>query len=276
MTLTDIQKDNLQKLIDDLTSLFDTLDKIHYAVEKEKFYSHMDTIWEYIRNYDKEDIVQLFFHTDEFKVMKEKISSLELYYERALEVNESVIILSNILKDNSSYITEFTKNRFVINNYHTVKNELSILENKNPNTFVMVGSGPLPETILFLADNTDIQNIIGIDASPEAIAIAGDLIKNLGYQNRIQFISSYGEEYDYANADVVHIANSVHNKSKVLNQIAKTCKKGTEILVRVPFGLSALPYETVDELPSSLCKKKISQKSPFFKDHCILLEKFNY
>jgi len=105
--------------------------------------------------------------------------------------------------------------------------------------FTMVGSGPLPVTLLHVADRTDVPHIVGLDVDESAVSLATELCDRLGYA-RIELQVRDGRDHDYGRSDVVYVANLISPKSEVLARITETVRPGTAVVVREPFGAGVL------------------------------------
>lgn len=276
MKIDEKQRFKLKSLISYLQGFIKEIESINFIKDQALFFMKIENLWDYIKNYQDQEIVSFFLHTQEFKKIQEKCVNFHSLYERALETKESIIITSEVFKNNDRYLDEFAHNSFLVDNYKIVKNEFELLERKNPKQLVMVGCGPLPETILFLLDNTNIEEIIGIDSNQEAVFLAGEVLNALGHGDRAKVKYAYGEEYNYIKADTIHVANAVHNKQSVLDRIAKTAKKGAEVLVRNPSGLFSICYQDTYSVPTSFLVKQIDNIISIQGDSYLLLEKFNY
>lgn len=137
-----------------------------------------------------------------------------------------------------------------------MEEESSMIDFSGANTFLMVGSGYLPESVLQIQQNTELKSIIGVDSNPAAISISENLVGKLALKN-ICFSLSAGEDYDYSSADVILIALMVTKKVEVLRQIAATIKVNTQVLLRIPDQLFRMLYGAFDEgIPKQLVKEK--------------------
>jgi tRNA/tmRNA/rRNA uracil-C5-methylase (TrmA/RlmC/RlmD family) len=246
----------MEKLLKDLNNFISDLEKINYNCQKNKFKNKMEEFWSYVKSYDDKKTVELFLESESFKPLQKKFKRFEEYYERLIEVDESMIINAEILNNDEESLLSFAKNHFIVDNYKMVQKELEMLEKENIETLVMIGCGPLPETILFISDNTNISKIIGVDMSNEAIAMAGDIIKAMGLCKKVELVCSNGEDFDFSKADVVFVANATNNKNDLFKQISKTAKKGTEIILRNPYYLSNLVYKSLDKVPKNIFFKR--------------------
>jgi hypothetical protein len=116
--------------------------------------------------------------------------------------------------------------------------------------FVMVGSGPLPATLLHVLDRTPVAKAIGLDVDTEAIDIARQLARSFAIPG-LEILQEDGGSYDYAAADVVYIANLVVPKAKVLRRVSETARIGIQVVLRDPFALGCLLADTgLDTLDS--------------------------
>ncbi len=101
------------------------------------------------------------------------------------------------------------------------------------NRFVMVGSGPLPVTLLHVAKRFPGMQITGIDTDPESVHVSRRVVKKFGIDN-IHLHQLDGRMHAYQEADIIYVANLVHPKSEVLRQIANTANPGTLVILRDP------------------------------------------
>jgi trans-aconitate methyltransferase len=247
---------SLEALINDLDSFSRALGDINYSCEKERFKKQMERLWQYIRAYSDEQTVQQFLQSERFPLFRKEFKAHQDYYERLIEAEEAMVIHSGILKKSMESLLIFAKNTFVIDNYKMVRKEMDMSNMDDAKELVMVGCGPLPETILFLVDNTNISHITGIDASNEATMIAGGILEAMGHSARVTLECAHGETYDFSHADVIHIADAVCNKNAVFQNIAKTAKKGTRILVRNPSHLARVLFSLLTEIPEGMLLEK--------------------
>lgn len=265
--------ERLAILIQDIEGFVKEAETIDYVYEHEKLVAFMKKFWEYILSFNDEEVFDHFLHTKIFEKTRSLLSLFENFYERSLETKESMIILSGVLKSDNKHLLAFAEDLFVVENYKIVQQELNLFEQKNIKKLAMVGCGPLPETIIFLAENTEIETIIGIDNNQEAIFLAGEVLRALGLERRVKLLCSSGETVDYSDFDAIHIANSVWRKNAILERIEKTGKDGVEVLIRIPFNLSHLIRENVSKIPYRFIKKYEGGQSLYQLNSYLLLEK---
>jgi trans-aconitate methyltransferase len=101
------------------------------------------------------------------------------------------------------------------------------------NSFVMVGCGPLPVTLLHVADRYPTLNIHGLDSDKQSIEVARQVLDVFGVA-KAELLHTDGTAFDYAHAKIVYVANLVYPKSAVLKQICRSGRCGTLVILRDP------------------------------------------
>jgi hypothetical protein len=110
---------------------------------------------------------------------------------------------------------------------------------------VMVGCGPCPSTVLHVCDKIDVAEIVALDVLPDAVDTARKVFKHVGISHARAEVCP-GERFDYADADVVFVANMVSPKPAVLSRIADTAPASVQIVVREPYSLGLLWAESAE------------------------------
>lgn len=123
--------------------------------------------------------------------------------------------------------------------YNRLNEVFNRLDFRGCQQVVMVGCGGRPFTMFRFHDQTTIPQIIGLDIVPEAVETANVLAAKLGYP-RIRAELCNGLDYDYANAQVVYIANMVSPKAAVVARVADTAPEDVTIIVWDPCSLGRL------------------------------------
>jgi hypothetical protein len=123
--------------------------------------------------------------------------------------------------------------------YNRVSEMFTSIDFGSCRRLVMVGCGRVPAAIFHVHDRTEIPEIIGLDVLPEAVDGAKALLERLGYR-RARFEVSDGSVYDYADVDIVLIANMVSPKAEVVSRIADTASANVRIVARDPLSLGRL------------------------------------
>lgn len=104
---------------------------------------------------------------------------------------------------------------------------------------VSVGCGPLPVTALHVIERTSVQQCLLLDELPEPVRTCQALIQRFGW-HRLQARVARGEEHDYADAQVVFIANAVRPKAATLGRVLATAAEDVQIVLREPWSLGRL------------------------------------
>ncbi|MGH2349645.1 MAG: hypothetical protein ACRDFT_09295 [bacterium] len=108
--------------------------------------------------------------------------------------------------------------------------------------FVMVGCGPLPVTLLHVAERTRVPRLIGLDVESEAVSSARALCRCF-HLDRAEIRQCDGCEFDYGSADVIYVANLVRPKRAMLCRVADTIRPGARVVVREPSAAGELLAE---------------------------------
>lgn len=98
---------------------------------------------------------------------------------------------------------------------------------------VMVGSGPLPATLMHIAKNHPQIDLLGLDIDAEALLVGRQVVSLFGL-GRIRLAKGDGLHHDYGGTQIVYVANLVSPKAGILQQIARTAAAGTLVVLRDP------------------------------------------
>ena len=117
---------------------------------------------------------------------------------------------------------------------------------------IMVGSGPLPVTLIHIHQRTAIPRLTSVDTATEAAGAIERIRTGLGW-DRLRAVSGNGLDIDYGDADAVYLANLVTPKAEILRRVADQVAPGTVVIVRDPAGAGELVAERATAgLPSGL------------------------
>jgi Nicotianamine synthase protein len=103
---------------------------------------------------------------------------------------------------------------------------------------VMVGSGPLPTTLMHIAKSHPQIDLLGLDIDAEAVQVGRKLVALFGL-GRIRLAESDGLHHDYGDVQIVYVANLVSPKALILQRIAQTAASGTLVVLRDPTASGA-------------------------------------
>jgi trans-aconitate methyltransferase len=142
-------------------------------------------------------------------------------------------------------------------------------------TFVCIGCGPLPTTLLFAQKSFNIERLIGIDSDPLAL----DVAKNV-YMNVSKLQAEFEESINNINLDsneTVHffVANMVKPKAEVLKQVWHLASDKSIVIVREPGVHAKSQWEHIsDKLDSKeWCVEKVFRQCIYFESRSVLLSK---
>jgi hypothetical protein len=127
--------------------------------------------------------------------------------------------------------------------YDRVRDLRKLVDFRNCENVVMVGSGAFPATLLWLRDNFPLLRYVGLDIDPGCVTMATDLVGALGIDN-VHFELIDGRRYHFGGFDFAYIANHVVPKRAVLEQIARSTSV-RQVVVREPTPVGELLAEAV-------------------------------
>lgn len=109
--------------------------------------------------------------------------------------------------------------------------------------FCFIGAGPVPITPLELKRHYPRATMHGIEMDEQAIDYARQV--SACSDCTISYTHCKAQEVDYATFDIIFVASMTMHKKDVLQQIARTAKKGTIIAIRSVDNLRCMLYEPV-------------------------------
>jgi hypothetical protein len=268
-----------------LTTLQSKLESFRRRIEQcpknsTEFIKAMSEFWAFLSMFYEEDtggeLYQAFERSNYFAKHQKEFSGFETFYVRSNEIQEAMSIKYEKNAHGEKGFLELCDTELSRQTYEQTRDEMQMLDEQDRNceTMVMVGCGPLPETMMFIIEQTGVKKIIGLDQEETAVSMAGGLIHSMGYDKRIDTQPVRGEQYNYGDADVICVANFVSPKRAVFERIADTAKQGAKILTRNPVSFGRMLYEvTEDCIPPRLTIMKKDLVNPYFLFQGMLLEK---
>jgi SAM-dependent methyltransferase len=163
-----------------------------------------------------------------------------LEYICAQERAEAEHLLSGSSQGGFRYIDR--AETFGRHNYDRVRDMFDVVDFSSRRRFVLVGCGPLPLTLYHVHDRTAVTELIGIDVDFNSVEKVNATARSFGL-NRVAAHAVSGEQFDFAGADVVYVANLVRPKRLVLKRIADTAPRTAAIVLRDPYSLGRLLTE---------------------------------
>jgi len=123
--------------------------------------------------------------------------------------------------------------------YRRVDDLFQHLEFGQARRFVMIGCGRLPVTALQAKERFPHLDILALDSDAQALEEARSLCEGIGVEG-VRFELAKGEDHDFAEADIVFVANMVTPKSATLKRILDTTCSNRRVVLREPYGLGRL------------------------------------
>lgn len=143
----------------------------------------------------------------------------------------------------------------------------------NRQHLIMVGSGPLPVTLIHIHERTSIPKLTAVDVDLNALGSIAKLKSILGW-NRLDGQHKDGLLVDYRDADFIYIANLVSSKKAILEVIVHQVMPGTLVVVRDAVGIGKLFAESVqDSIPLGLQLIGFGDGDKQFHSHHMFLVK---
>ncbi len=149
-----------------------------------------------------------------------------------------------------------------------VENELDLANLNDDSEILVVGSGPLPMTGIYLAKKG--FDVFCIDRDEEAIKSARKKVRQIDVNLNIKFKKIDGKFKDYSDFDAVWVPLHVTPREEVVLKILKDLDDRAKIIFRNPRGLWERIYPKVD--PNAFDLPFKVKKQPYGKES-VLLEK---
>jgi hypothetical protein len=217
----------------------------------------MDDLWKFLQTNNSQDgkfyhVYDDFEKSDYYQYIRAYLSNAQSTYERLIEtedVNECLTYKSQ------EKINPYLLNRLIINKYDqetfaSSKKEFDAISDirgkeEVPYKFIMVGCGPLAQTLLHFGLTYRESCCVGIDNNLEAIE-SFNKIKNYFKLDNIDCKLVDGTNYNYTSFEVVFVANFATPKQKILQRIGETAMLNSILVIRLPVLYSNLFYESVE------------------------------
>lgn len=265
--------------IKEITSRFEEFRKeilsIDYIHNKIDFFDIMKSFRKYIVEINENNNFDFFYHSKNYKFYKDFFTKTHEYYLRSLESMQALSVMTQWIHDYNSF-AELMDKDLLRETFERKWREIKSLNFENANNFTFAWSWPFPETMLYIYENTKIDNILWLDYNHEAIYMSWEMVSWLGLK-KIKFKQCDAREFDYSSSDIVFIPLFVPMKKEVIEQIIKTWNNNVQILVANPKWFLNLIYEEIGEINNRL---KISYRedlsTEFVTQEIIKLEKYDF
>lgn len=164
-----------------------------------------------------------------------------------------VYIGARLERENAMKILESDDPKAVLDSFHfydryigLIENEMQLAKFNENKTFVFLGSGPLPLTLIMFNMVTGCK-CIGIEQFEEVAELSRKVLKRLGLDDGIEIIT--GDEKTIANLDydILMIAAFAEPKDRVFANVWDVVDEKTPVLYRTYTGMRAILYSPVTE-----------------------------
>jgi len=275
MNISQTEISDLNNLVNKLEDFRKEITNIDYIHKKSEFFEIMKEFRSYLLSIENKQLHETFFHSKYFKLYKDFFTDINQYYLRSIESLQSISIMTKWIHNFDNFASLIDK-EIVKLSFDIKANELKHIDFSGAKTLVAVWCWAMPETLLYIYENTNIENIIWVDYNHEAIFMAWEMVSWLNI-DKITFHRGDGMYYDYSNADIVYIPAFTYPKDKILDRIAETWKDNVQIIVAVPKWLWNIIFEDIWQINQRL---KISNRedlsTSFLAQEIVKLEKYDF
>ncbi len=164
-----------------------------------------------------------------------------------------VYIGARLERENAMKILESDDPKAVLDSFHFYDRYIGLIENEmhfakfnEDKSFVFLGSGPLPLTIIMFNIVTGCK-CIGIEQDPDVAELSRKVLKRLDLDEGIEIIT--GDEKTIADLDydILMIAAFAEPKDRVFANVWDVVDEKTPVLYRTYTGMRAILYSPVTE-----------------------------
>jgi Nicotianamine synthase protein. len=164
-----------------------------------------------------------------------------------------VYIGARLERENAMKILESDDPKAVLDSFHfydryigLIENEMQLAKFNENKTFVFLGSGPLPLTIIMFNMVTGCK-CIGIEQDPEVADLSRKVLKRLGLDESIEIITGNEKTIADLDYDILMIAAFAEPKDRVFANVWDVVDEKTPVLYRTYTGMRAILYSPVTE-----------------------------
>lgn len=164
-----------------------------------------------------------------------------------------VYLGARLEKENALNILNSENPKEVLDSFHFYEKYIGLINNErqlakfNENkTFVFLGSGPLPLTLIMFNMVTKCK-CIGIEQDPEVAELSRKVLKKLGLDEGIEIITGNENTIAELDYDILMIAAFAEPKRQVFKTVHEVVDEKTPVLYRTYSGMRAILYSPVTE-----------------------------
>ena len=164
-----------------------------------------------------------------------------------------VYIGARLERENALKILESDDPKAVLDSFHFYDRYIGLIDNERQlakfnedKTFVFLGSGPLPLTIIMFNMVTGCK-CIGIEQDPEVADLSRKVLKRLGLDEGIEIVTGNEKTIADLDYDILMIAAFAEPKDRVFANVWDVVDEKTPVLYRTYTGMRAILYSPVTE-----------------------------
>ena len=164
-----------------------------------------------------------------------------------------VYIGARLERENALKILESDDPKAVLDSFHFYDRYIGLIDHERQlakfnedKTFVFLGSGPLPLTIIMFNMVTGCK-CIGIEQDPEVADLSRKVLKRLGLDEGIEIVTGNEKTIADLDYDILMIAAFAEPKDRVFANVWDVVDEKTPVLYRTYTGMRAILYSPVTE-----------------------------
>jgi hypothetical protein len=210
----------------------------------------IEALLEFVRSYDDEEAYAALERAGDVAAHRAFLSLRVLAFTAATERRKGAELLSAAPAGTPPIESTLHSNPWGA--YAGMAATLDSVDLSGCRSFVVVGCGPLPDSLLCLHERTEIDELVGIDRDTAALRTAGELVRTIGLE-RVRLAWGDGLELDYGAFDAICPSVFAAPRRGLLERIAATARDDAVIILRDPFFTGTLLFEpAIDALPARL------------------------
>lgn len=210
----------------------------------------VNELLEFIRMYDDSEAFESLTAAGHVKKYRSVFGLSVLRFIESIEARVFSDLMS--LQDSRSekMITHLGENRWGA--YKGMKETLQMFDHANCRRFLLIGCGPVPDSLFCLHDCTKIENITGVDRNAKAVHMARQLVTAFGL-DRIRIEERDAGDIDCGGYDMICCSAFITPRQDALARIISTANPGSIVIVRDPVFTGTLLFERMlQRLPPQL------------------------
>jgi len=204
------------------------------------FTSMMDDFLEFIRTYDDVEAFNVWAVTGQVAEFRAVFGPAVLRFIEAIEVRTCAELLSGHYPRSVKMSERLGENKWGA--YRGMEESLRLFDHSACRRFLLIGCGPVPDSLFCLHDCTNLERIDGVDKNADAVCMARRLVETFGL-NRIQLEVADAGDVDCAEYDMICCSAFITPREKTLSRILSTARRGSFVIVRDPVFTGTLLFE---------------------------------